>query len=50
LNGEIRIFDRYATTQRIDHLDSGTYYFKVVAVTAAGVKSSDSSLVSKTIP
>jgi hypothetical protein len=50
LNGEIRIFDPYATTHTIDHLDSGTYYFKVVAVTAKGVKSGDSTVVSKTIP
>jgi hypothetical protein len=50
LNGEIRIFDPYATSHKIDHLDSGTYYFKVVAVTTHGVKSGDSSLVSKTIP
>jgi hypothetical protein len=50
LNGEIRIFDPYATTHTIDHLASGTYYFKVVAVTVNGVKSNDSSLVSKTIP
>jgi hypothetical protein len=50
LNGEIRIFDPYATTHEVDHLGSGTYYFKVVAVTANGVKGSESSLVSKTIP
>jgi hypothetical protein len=50
LNGEIRIFDPYATTHTVDHLDSGTYYFKVVAVTATGVKGSESSVASKMIP
>ncbi len=50
LNGEIRIFDPYATTHTIDHLAPGTYYFRIVAVTARGAKGGDSTLVSKTIP
>jgi hypothetical protein len=50
LNGEIRIFDPYATTHTIDHLDPGTYYFRIVAVTTTGARGGDSSLVSKTIP
>jgi Fibronectin type III domain len=50
LSGEIRIFEPYATTHTVDHLGPGTYYFKVVAVTANGVKSSETSLVSKKIP
>lgn len=50
LNGEIRVYDPLATTHTVDHLGSGTYYFKVIAVTANGVKGKESALVSKTIP
>jgi hypothetical protein len=49
LNGVIEIFDPYATTHTVDHLDPGTYYFKIVPFTAKGVKGSASPLVSKTI-
>jgi hypothetical protein len=37
------------TAVSIENLASGTYYFAVVAYNAAGIESSDSNVVSKTI-
>ena len=50
LNRTVKITDPYATTYTVDELSPGTYYFSIVAFTAAGAKSSASPTVSKTIP
>jgi hypothetical protein len=49
LNGTIRIPDPYVTTYTVDGLGPGTYYFRVEAFTAQGIRSSASPTVSKTI-
>lgn len=49
LNATIKIPDPYVTTYTVDKLGPGTYYFRVVAFTATGIRSSASATVSKTI-
>jgi hypothetical protein len=49
LTATIKITDPYVTTYTIDKLSPGTYYFRIVAFTAAGTKGSASPTVSKTI-
>jgi hypothetical protein len=49
LNLTVKISDPYAATYTIDDLAPGTYYFRIVAFTAAGIKSDASPVVSKTI-
>jgi len=50
LNVTIKIPDPYVTTYTVDRLGPGTYYFCIVAFTAAGIRGSASPTVSKTIP
>lgn len=49
LNVTIIIPDPYVTTYTVDRLGPGTYYFCIVAFTAAGIRSSATPMVSKTI-
>ena len=49
LNVTVRISDPYVTTYTVDSLGPGTYYFRIEAFTAEGVRSSASPTVSKTI-
>jgi hypothetical protein len=49
LNVTIKIPDPYVTTYRVDRLGPGTYYFRIVAFTATGIRSDASPTVSKTI-
>jgi hypothetical protein len=49
LNLTIKISDPYVTTYTVDELPPGTYYFRIVAFTASGLKSNASPIVSKTI-
>lgn len=50
LNQTIKIPDPYVTMYKVDKLSPGTYYFRIVAFTADGTRSSASEPVSKTIP
>jgi hypothetical protein len=44
-----KISDPFVTTYVVDGLGPGTYYFSIVAFTANGIRSSASSIESKTI-
>jgi hypothetical protein len=50
LSGIINISDPLAITYTIDQLGSGTYYFRVQAYTATGIRGASSITVSKVIP
>ena len=49
LNFTVNIPDPYVTTYTVDRLSPGTYYFRIVAFTATGIRSSATPMVSKTI-